>query len=270
MTSRRKPLKRLPMERRLELFHRDQLRSARATVLRDAEAFGDIIFAIEALGSALTGERANLYQYSYALLDLASRSPIADGHATNGSTYEPTVPTLIELVRDGRNEAFHEGAYARHLASHAVALALTLEDALTSPEPHELQHTTQVGDFMVTSPTTVDYWHPLGHVRRLMLLNSFSYIPLLLLEEGSSSWKLISDFSLAQVLRVSPNKQERRRRADLSIEEAVEKHGLLLTEACCVLAKDEPAAVLDKSEGKPALVFHSGRLVGIVTPFDLL
>lgn len=39
---------------------------------------------------------------------------------------------LYDLVEQGRNEALHQGAFARHLAEHAIELALALEDALAN------------------------------------------------------------------------------------------------------------------------------------------
>ena len=41
---------------------------------------------------------------------------------------------LYDLVQDARNDALHQGAFARHLTIHAIGLALILEDALRSSE----------------------------------------------------------------------------------------------------------------------------------------
>ena len=37
---------------------------------------------------------------------------------------------LYELVMQARNDALHQGAYARHLTSHAIDLSIVIEDAL--------------------------------------------------------------------------------------------------------------------------------------------
>src|SRR5258706_603408 len=115
------------MDNRLRLFYRDSLRAARSAIEKDAEAFRDIIFTIEQLGRALSGNSGTLDKTRDALMGLASHSSLAQPSSKN----ERSAAGLFELVRRGRNEAFHEGAYARNLAAHAVELSLILEDALT-------------------------------------------------------------------------------------------------------------------------------------------
>ena len=73
-------------------------------------------------------------------------------------------------LKDGRNDALHQGACARHLANHAVQLALVLEDALMPSEP-------KVSDFMVRDAICAAHWQPISFVRQQMLANSFSYLP---------------------------------------------------------------------------------------------
>lgn len=68
------------MTRKLELHFRDVLRSARAEVLRDAEAFPAILFAIERTGAALVGHTGGFGKYQLALEELAKRSPLFDCH----------------------------------------------------------------------------------------------------------------------------------------------------------------------------------------------
>jgi hypothetical protein len=48
------------MDPRIAFNFRDQLRQAREYALRDAEAFGEIIFVVERLGSFLFGRIENL------------------------------------------------------------------------------------------------------------------------------------------------------------------------------------------------------------------
>ncbi|MFD2453986.1 hypothetical protein [Ideonella paludis] len=73
----------------------------------------------------------------------------------------------------------HTGAYARHVAADAVALCLILEDALMVQGKSEKQvKRLTVGDFMVSTPVVVHHWQTVEHARQLMLLNSFSYLPI--------------------------------------------------------------------------------------------
>jgi len=48
------------MDLEATLYFRDQLRSARATALRDSEAFDEIIFVLERLGEYLSDEKGPL------------------------------------------------------------------------------------------------------------------------------------------------------------------------------------------------------------------
>ena len=50
-------------------------------------------------------------------------------HPTRGSFARAN---LYDLVRNARNDAMHEGAFARNLAVHLVQLSVMLEDALVN------------------------------------------------------------------------------------------------------------------------------------------
>ncbi|WP_186061901.1 hypothetical protein [Burkholderia gladioli] len=100
----------------------------------------------------------------------------------------------------GRQDAMHTGAYARHATEAAIELCIGLEEALM------MNSKLEVGDVMVKSPITVDPWQPVAHARQLMLMHSFSFLPVNL----GNSWRLISELGLARYLNVSVNQKAER------------------------------------------------------------
>ncbi len=99
-----------------------RLRDARALVLRDAESFHGAAMALERVGQLLCGQvRNGLGAYGGELLELAR---------TAEGIEPPEVARLFDIVRDARNMAVHEGAWARHLNSRLVDLFLILEQAI--------------------------------------------------------------------------------------------------------------------------------------------
>ena len=57
------------------LFYRNRLREARYAALADAEGFGSICFALEALGLRLLGEKQALGRYWEKIEPLAQKAP---------------------------------------------------------------------------------------------------------------------------------------------------------------------------------------------------
>jgi CBS domain-containing protein len=78
----------------------------------------------------------------------------------------------------------HTGVYARHATNAAIELCIGLEEALMVEQqiPREV-----VADFMVKAPVIVEPWQPVAHARQLMLMHSFSFLPVFL-----GAWKLVS------------------------------------------------------------------------------
>lgn len=249
------------MDRDVALHFRDQLRDARAAVLRDAEAFQAIVVVIERLGMFLCGELGNLGQYATKIRTQAALSPMAEEIPALLPDFHRRFDKKYSLVRQGRNAAIHEGALARHLTVNAVEISLVLEEAIMS-EHH------QVCDFMVRNPVCASLWQPLSFVRQTMLVNSFSYLPVQ--RNGEAGWGLISDFGLARCLR---NKGRVSKEVLIQrLEEAVDSGQIELLSATTCHPEDTVEKVLQMSDGLPTLVLSKDRndLVGIVTPFDLL
>jgi len=111
---------------------RDQLRIARASAFRDAEGFQEILFVIERLGFMLTNnpDAHTLEKYKAKIQKLSKNSVLAEEIPASWRHLHTPMSELYEIVRIARNDAVHQGALARHLTTHAVELALVLEDAL--------------------------------------------------------------------------------------------------------------------------------------------
>jgi CBS domain-containing protein len=110
-----------------------------------------------------------------------------------------------------------------------------------------------------------------------MLANSFSYLPIL----HDGIWKIVSDVDIIRYLRSASSfttrkeiDAEKQRPLSAKISDAISK-GVLdpVPAKCCSLADTIPF-VLGQMETRPVLVIEDiggeKRLVGIVTPFDLL
>jgi CBS domain-containing protein len=256
------------LDHAVALQFRDDLRSARAAVLKNAEAFEHIVFVLERLGVYLTRRIDSLREYCQSLTGKARRSPLGSDLAPPLSSWHASFDSLYEMVREARNDALHEGAYARHLTAHAVELALILEDAL-------MEKAVQARDFMVRKPVQAHQWQPISSVRREMLENAFSFLPVLLEEAGATSWSFVSDLALARYLRVSGS-GERKARLATTLGEAV-SCGAVRLKRPEVCQPEDPVTrvlqILEASAGRPVLVIGeagSHDLRGIVTSYDLL
>lgn len=251
-------------------YFRDELRAARAAALEDAEGFQPIVYAIEQLGSRLTGDAHSLGRYEHALTALADTSPLSAEVPGRHSSWHSTFDALYRLVRTGRNDALHQGAYARNLAQHAVELAIVLEDAL-------MGEADRVRDFMVSDPVCAQPFQPISALRQTMLSRSFSYVPFR--ASHSDEWKLISDLAVARYLR--GDKSERTKRLATTVGKAAQSGELVLEKALTCDANASVEAVLQghragqsdtESRSRITLVLdpNSAHLVGLITPFDLM
>jgi hypothetical protein len=251
------------------VFFRDQLREARAEALRNAEDFDGLLFAVERLGSLLNyGEGRGLGDYKDSIVALSHRSPLTSSEAIANPSSIP-FERLYSLVSRARNDALHQGAFARHLTIHATELAIILEDALMADSHY-------VREFMVRTPVCASMWQPLSLVRQTMLSNSFSYLPVLDDRQGMrKQWMLVSDRVVARYLRVE-TKKERTTRMAQTLRDAVAQEKVMLESPHRVRPDDKVETVFGvRDDGRPVLVFEGDDdgtrpLLGIVTPFDVL
>jgi CBS domain-containing protein len=256
------------MEHDAAIYFRDQFRDARARALHDAEAYQEVLFSIERFGSALTGKIGTLYSYSDAIMNRAQDSPLAEDIPDKHREWHVPFPTLYEIVRDARNDALHHGSSARHLTTHATQLVLVLEDALN-------KMATNVGDYMVRDPLCAYPWQPISLIRQQMLANNFTYLPIWD-EREDPNWWLVSDHAVASYLRYAPSKggqDGRKERLAKTVEGALTSLEFNLTKARICHWDTSVEKTLEALNGPPVLVVdrHSHeRLVGILTPFDLL
>jgi CBS domain-containing protein len=248
--------------RKLEPEHRvafaREFKTARSAAVRDAEAFHELLFALERLGSFRTNSRGDLSDYRKALGEIARESHLAFDSAARYPESHLSFSALYEAVRAGRNDAMHQGVPARHLSRNAQEIALIIEDALMSAAK-------TAKEFMVREPVCAELWQPISAIRRTMLLNAFTYLPY---EKSRGAWRLIADRNLVEFLRES--ERDRKDRLLMTLGEALDK-GLEDTPPCFCEFGDPVSMFASKMNGVPCLVLSkSRRLVGIVTEFDLL
>ena len=243
---------------------RDALRASRASALRDSEAFDEILFAIERIGQFLNPKAQGLKAYEPQLKKIAHRAFPADVERRL-SPVLLTFDRLYALVRTARNSAVHTGAFARHLTTHSIELAIRIEDGL-------MAESDTVGDFMVRTVIVAEDWQPLSLVRQSMLTNSYSYLPIWIANGGEARWWLLSDQGLASFLRDPDGKPSRKDRLALTLREAVGSGKLTLLEPKVSAPSYPVPRALAESRGLPILVTgeEPRQLLGIATPFDLL
>lgn len=254
----------LVLEQSVANYFRDQFRAARATALSDAEGSQDILFAIERFGSHLTKRIGTLDEYRGEVTKLAKCSPFAKYLPDCYPGFHTPLARLYQAVMIARNDALHHGAYARNLTANAVSLVLILEDAL-------MTDARAVGDYMVRNVATAFLWQPVSFVRQTMLENAFSYLPIYLENQG---WQVISDHALAVYVRSYKQRDERRQDSlARTLQDAVGNEQLQLEAAYTCPPETTIEEAITNSMGKPMLIVHSAdssRLLGILTPFDLL
>jgi len=157
---------------------RAEFREASERVLKDAEGFEEIIHSVERLGVLLTGRAGGLGQYEDRICRLAEISPLATGIPQEHRARHMPFRNLYSIVRQARNDAVHQGAYARHLTEHVVQLCLVLEDALMTAQVLSAEKEPVVADFMVRDVVRAGPWEPISFVRQRMLTNSFTFLPI--------------------------------------------------------------------------------------------
>jgi hypothetical protein len=198
------------------IYFINTLRDARAMALKDSESFEKFILILEQLGKLLCGIKIGLFAFTQDISKLASQSDLAKEIPFHYPELHNNFDDLYRLVKDARNDAVHEGAFARHLTIHLIELSIILEDSLMS-------NLNKVCEYMVRNPVCAELWQPLSFIRQTMLANSFSYLPVQINNDGKSQWKLVSDTILAKYLNRASSKTNRRVRLIQSLQEAVEK-----------------------------------------------
>jgi predicted transcriptional regulator len=243
-------------------FFRDQLRSARAVALADGEGFQSVLRVVELIGQQLGKNISGLGGYRTMLSGLASISPLATDLPSRWPEYHSEFGALYDEMRWARNDAVHQGAYARTLTDHTVELSIILEDAL-------MTDATKVSQFMVRNVVDAKAWHPVSYVRLQMLTHAFSYLPIWY----ADAWKLIPEYGVARLLRNAPSNGIRRQRLAALVSVTVAERNLELLEAPTVSPEMSITEVLPLICERPVLVvdrMHTDVLVGLLTSSDIL
>lgn len=247
------------------IYLRDLLRSARYAALADAEGFHEVCYAIESLGMRLHGSEGTLHTYWAAVRGLAEYSPVFGELPNRYPELFTHFNALYETLRRARNDAMHAGSYARHAATAAVELCIGLEESLMNAAEAKIN----VADYMVKSPVSIDLWQPVAHARQLMLLHSYSFLPIF--HEGS--WKLLSELAVVGFLH-QLSREDKAKALAKPIGIAVSE-GLILLAAEKVLPTDKVSELVSRSIAQPTptlwlVVKDQDRLIGVLSPFELM
>ena len=247
--------------------HRDRFREARYAALADAEGFGAICFALEALGLRLLGEQATLERYKRRIKDRALNSIVLAELTTSHPSRFKSFDALYKTVQTARNDAMHIGAYARHATEAAIELCIGLEEALMA----DVERT--VDNVMVTSPMTVEKWQPVAHARQLMLMHSFSFLPVRIGE----SWWLLSELGLAKFLGVNVETKKTRLGQTVESAKAAGMEMVAVGNDDLLRANMTIDTVLQRAQiqSGPMLWLvvddaHPESLAGVLSPFELM
>lgn len=238
-------------------------RDARALVLRDAEAFHEASTALEHIGQIFYSQVLNgLWHYKDKLIDHAA---LAGGITTDQAD------RLFRVIHNARNSAVHDGAWARHVSEKLIEFLVNLEDGIQSSMKNKRNNNMlKVEDIMVRSPVVAETWQMVAHVRREMLTNSFSNLPIF----WDGSWYVITDNALMQFLRSAVNRDDLKLRLNSQIETALQENKVHVARAKTCSDQDNVDEAVRMMKSEPVLlVCHHGdekRLVGILSAFDLL
>lgn len=265
------PLPLRPLSQNERVYYRDELRAARYAALADSESFTEICFVIEALGLRLLGRQKAMGHYKARIADCAKASPLFGLLPQQFPTTFKTFNALYRTVNQARNDAMHTGAYARHATEAAIELCIGLEEALMT------KNTTTVGDVMVKSPITVEPWQPVAHARQLMLMHSFSLLPVRLKDK----WHLISELGLARYLSDLDKKTERLGKSiDDAFADGMELKEVPLEAILHATDPTDKALTAVPGQNGPSLWLvietlcvdkkEQTRLAGVLSPFELM
>lgn len=259
-----KPRALAPEER---IYYRDRFRDARYAALADSEGFGAICFALEAFGLRLLGARASLEGYKGKIAAFVRSSLVLSELSEKFPSRFKTFEALFVTVQNARNDAMHLGAYARHATAAAIELCIGLEEALMAGVNRT------VGNLMVTSPVSVQPWQPIAHARQLMLMHSFSFLPVRLGHE----WCLISELCLAKYLGVNAGVKKIRLGETIEEGAASELEIIKIPKEKLLHVNQRVTDVLKHAQVESSstlwLVVDENRpdhLAGVLSPFELM
>ena len=232
-----------------------KLRQARGRVLKSNSDFLEIVQVIENFGRDRWKKR-KLGDINSSLAELIENQKACD------SSIE--VMSLLHAVREGRNEAVHTGTLGRWLARDCVRVGIMVEETLRREAGMK-----SVAEYMVESVVYARLWQTLRTVRRTMMENEFTHLPF----ENGGQWYVVS----AEALCIYRDNYQGDKKEIWSqtLRKALE-HGqcrLEAQEAVLVKLNECVHQATKRIKGQGLLLVreeNDSRIVGVVTPFDLL
>lgn len=195
----------------------------------------------------------------------------AHGRVTDTGLPGLDFDSLYTGVRDGRNDNAHTGTEAALAGARAAALAVVLMEALA--DAARAERTQEMWHVMVSNPTCAQRWQTLADVRRTMLVNDYTVLPIAGgYNKKDGTWPCVTAIGLAKYLRGNG-----RARKGMKLAEALTEANGRLDTFCAVTVRPEtPVACLLGESGcrLPVVVTTcveaEWAMVGVVTAFDLL
>ena len=177
---------------------------------------------------------------------------------------------LYSAVVEGRNDLAHTGTEAALVGVRVATLATVLLAALA--EVAKGKSVVEVKDIMVSNPVFAHGWQTLADLRRTMLVNDFSVLPLNYGEAKGCQWRCVRAEELASFLA------KNRKALGCTLTDVLDgKCGdrMCVPPACIVHENTERGKLLGQNARRlPVVVGRKVReryeIVGIVTAFDLL
>ena len=171
---------------------------------------------------------------------------------------------LYVRMKDARDDHAHTGTPVVQASRWTKAVGAVLLEALEAAACNERD--LAVRDVMVTNPACAHDWQTLADLRRTMLVNDYSVLPI---DEGQcrdGTWCCVGADELAQCLR--GGRRRKRTLAEMRLANATD-----IIRKANAIQEDTPIGdVLGKLK-LPVVVTkdaEKSELVGIVTAFDLL
>ena len=233
----------------------EALRQARGRVLQGSSNFLDIVQVIERFGK-------EHWEKKYLKCINKKLAKLIDAWNTGGSPEE--VRRLLDAMREGRNEAVHEGTLGRRLARNCVRVSIMVEEALRKEAEMKA-----VSDHMVETIVHARMWQTLRTIRRTMMENEFTHLPF----ENEGQWYTVCAKALC-VYR-DQHRDEGKEVWSQTLRDAVEKTDKRLAVRNAVLvdlSQDIHEATM-QLEGQGMLLVRGNcdkGVVGLLTAFDLL
>ena len=177
---------------------------------------------------------------------------------------------LYSAVVDGRNDLAHTGTEAALVGARVATLATVLLAALA--EAAKEKGVGKVKDIMVSNPVFAHGWQTLADLRRTMLVNDFSVLPLSEDQAKRGRWRCVRAEELADFLAQQPSAM------GCTLASALDggRNAPMRVYRAPIVREDQEKGKL-LGRDAPDLPVVVGRtveqrceIVGIVTAFDLL